>query len=458
MEARMHMFSVKDFGAVGDGHHNDTEAFRKALDAAVPVCGRVVVPEGTWSCGPLEISSGVELHLMKDACIRFIPDFELYVPVQSRWEGVNCWCMHPCLYVHDAHDVKITGEGTVDGSGEIWWNTSMFKRANQPCPETELERHFASLNVGYEDQPGGGGGRQCQFLRPPLIQFQNCSNVLLEGITILNSPFWTVHPLYSDNVVIRNVHIANPADAPNTDGIDVDSCTNVTITDCLVDVGDDGIALKSGSGPDGIAVARPTSSVVVERCVVRSAHGGIVIGSETAAGIWDIKASDCRFEGTDRGIRIKTRRGRGGYIHDLEFSHLVMKDNLCPFTLNMYYRCGGFDERFFSLDTLPLEDDTPRIERVKVLSCHAEGSRSSAGFIVGLPESPVRDLVVTDCSFDVDPAATAAIEDSEMYCGLPEIGGRGIRCRNVEAVFTNVTVGGADQPFILEEGSSIQMD
>lgn len=454
----MHMFSVKDFGAVGDGRHNDSEAFRLALAAAVPVHGRVIVPEGTWSCGPLEISSGVELHLLKDSCIKFIPDFDLYVPVQSRWEGVNCWCMHPCLYIHDSHDVRITGEGVIDGCGMDWWEYSRFKRMTQNAPETELEKRFASMNIGYEDQPGGGGGRQCQFLRPPLVQFQNCSNVLLEGVTIINSPFWTVHPLYSDGVTIRNVLIKNPADAPNTDGIDVDSCTNVTISDCLVDVGDDGIALKSGSGPDGIAVARPTHSVLVERCTVRSAHGGIVIGSETAAGIWEIRAVDCQFEGTDRGIRIKTRRGRGGHIHDLEFIGLSMKDNLCPITLNMYYRCGGFEERFFSLDPLPLESETPRIERIRVVSCHAEGSRSSAGFIVGLPESPISGLVISDCSFNVDSASAAAIEDSEMYCGLPPVNGRGIRCRNVEAVFTNVTVSGAELPFILERGSTVQIN
>ncbi len=454
----MDRFSVKDFGAVGDGLHNDSDAFRMALDAAASVHGQVVVPEGIWSCGPLEVSSGVEFYLMKGSRIRFIPDFDLYVPVWSRWEGVNCWCMHPCLYVHDSQDVRIVGEGTIDGCGTAWWEYSRFKRMTQNAPETELEKRFASLNVGYEDQPGGGGGRQCQFLRPPLIQFQNCSNVVLEGVTIIDSPFWTVHPLYSDGVTIRNVCIKNPADAPNTDGIDVDSCTGVTISDCLVDVGDDGIALKSGSGPDGIAVARPTHSVTVERCTVRNAHGGIVIGSETAAGIWDIEADDCLFEGTDRGIRIKTRRGRGGHIHDLGFYRLSMKDNLCPITINMYYRCGGFEERFFSLDSLPLEDDTPCIERVKVVSCHAEGSRSSAGFLVGLPENPIRELVVSDCSFNVDPASATAIEDSEMYSGLPPVDGRGIRCRNMEAIFSNVTVAGTDRPFVLESGSVVRMN
>lgn len=451
------MFSVKEYGAVGDGVHDDSDAFARALQAAGRIGGKVMVPEGTWSCGPIEIGSGVELHLERGARVKFIPDFSLYGPVRSRWEGVDCWCMHPCIHVHDANDVRITGEGTIDGSGELWWQASRFKRETQKGPETALEKRFAALNVGFESQPGGGGGRQCQFLRPPLLQFQNCRNVILSGVTLIDSPFWTVHPLYCDGIFIDGVTIKNPSDAPNTDGIDIDSCRNVRITDCTVDVGDDGIALKSGSGPDGIAAGRPTCSVFVGRCTVRNAHGGIVIGSETAAGIWDVEATDCLFDGTDRGIRIKTRRGRGGHIHDLKFNRLTMRDNLCPFTVNMYYRCGGFEDRFFSLEPQPIEDDTPAIERIRVDACHAQGSRSSAGFIVGLPERHIKDLVVTDCSFDVAPDASGAIDESEMYNGLPPVADRGIRCRNVEATFNGVTVGGTDRPFILEEGCAVQI-
>nr|AIA93457.1 Glyco_hydro_28 [uncultured Spirochaeta sp.] len=145
--------------------------------------------------------------------------------------------------------MRITGEGTIDGSGELWWQASRFKRETQKGPETALEKRFAALNVGFESQPGGGGGRQCQFLRPPLLQFQNCRNVILSGVTLIDSPFWTVHPLYCDGIFIDGVTIKNPSDAPNTDGIDVDSCRNVRITDCTVDVGDDGIALKAEAVP-----------------------------------------------------------------------------------------------------------------------------------------------------------------------------------------------------------------
>lgn len=453
-----HIFSVKDFGAVGDGIHNDSDAFASALSAAANCNGQVRVPSGTWSCGPLEITSGIELHLEEGSCIKFIPDFELYTPVQSRWEGVNCWCMHPCFYVHDTEHVKITGTGVLDGSGQAWWDAAGHKRVFQTAPETKIEKELARLNPGYQFQPGGGGGRPCQFLRPPLVQFKDCTDVLLEGVTIMNSPFWTVHPLYSDHIVLRNITIVNPADAPNTDGIDVDSCTDVLISHCNVDVGDDGIALKSGSGPDGIVVGRPTSKVVVEHCTVRSAHGGVVLGSETAAGIWNIQATDCLFDGTDRGIRIKTRRGRGGHIHDLEFSHLVMKNNLCPITVNMYYRCGAVNDECFSLGKLPVDHDTPHVEHIRISSCRAEGSRASAGFIVGLPESPITDLAITDCTFAVDPAASVAVEQAEMYCGLPSTHSRGMRCRNVEAVFSRVSVVGVSEPFILEDGSEIQMN
>ncbi len=233
------------------------------------------------------------------------------------------------------------------------------------------------------------------------------------------------------------------------------SCRNVRITDCTVDVGDDGIALKSGSGPDGIAAGRPTCSVFVGRCTVRNAHGGIVIGSETAAGIWDVEATDCLFDGTDRGIRIKTRRGRGGHIHDLKFNRLTMRDNLCPFTVNMYVSLRRFRRpvlfaRTAAMKTIPRDRADPR----RCVPCAGNRSSRIHRRIAG---THIKDLVVTDCSFDVAPDASGAIDESEMYNGLPPVADRGIRCRNVEATFNGVTVGGTDRPFILEEGCAVQI-
>jgi len=204
-------------------------------------------------------------------------------------------------------------------------------------------------------------GRLSQYLRPPLLQIRKSEHVSVEGITLTNSPFWTLHPLYSTNLFFKGLTIINPKDAPNSDGIDVDSCQTVHITGCLIDVGDDGIVLKSGSGEDGIKTNIPTNNVRIEHCTVKNAHGGAVIGSETAGGISTIHVSDCFFDGTDRGIRIKTRRGRGGKITNLVFSDIRMQDNLCPLTLNMYYRCGSDNEEDFSLEKLVSSSTTPSL-------------------------------------------------------------------------------------------------
>jgi polygalacturonase len=447
----MKNYLLTDFGAQNDSCFDNTEAFAKAL-LAICEGGTLTVGPGVWKTGPLTISGhDIELNIDKDARILFIPQEERYVPVHSRWEGINCFCMHPCLYVVDSKRIALKGEGVIDGSGSHWWELSSYKREFQKEPTTELEKQFALLNPGYATQGGGGGGRQSQFLRPPLVQVKDSLDILLEGLTIQNSPFWTIHPLYSKNIVLKNLCIKNPKDAPNTDGIDIDSCENVQVEGCVIDVGDDAIALKSGNGPDGISTGRPTQNVRISHCTVYHSHGGAVIGSETAAGIHNVEVSDCLFEGTDRGIRIKTRRGRGGEISHLLFRNLRMVKNLCPLTINFYYRCGSTSDEPFSLEELPLRPETPSAFDIVVKECEAIDCLSSAGFIVGLPESPVTALVLENCSFSLDPEASFPVEDSEMYLGLPLPKGRGMRLRNVHLTMKNVSVKGVERALERED-------
>ncbi len=442
-----------DFGGKADGGFDNSKAFRSALEALRDSGGGILdVGSGVWRTGPIDIYSNTTVRLAEGAVLSFIPDPELYRPVPSRWEGVECHAMHPCIFSSGQHDVGITGKGTVDANGPVWWNLFRLKRASfQNKPETPIERELAALNPDYRTQGGGGGGREIQFLRPSFIQFFDCRNVTIEGITILDSPFWTVHPVYCDGVSISGVTIRNPHDAPNTDGIDIDSCKNVTVTGCFISVGDDGIALKSGSGADGVRVNRSTSGVTVRNCTVGDGHGGIVIGSETAGGIHDVLAEDCVFTGTDRGIRIKTRRGRGGDISGLVFRNLVMEKNLCPLSVNMYYRCGAdpADPVLFSLEAEAVTAVTPRIHGITVTGLRATGCRASAGFIVGLPEHPVEDLVLDDCVIATDETSSVSPDEADMFLGLPPVTGKGIRIRNAgDPVFSNVTVTGPAEPFI----------
>jgi polygalacturonase len=315
---------------------------------------------------------------------------------------------------------------------------------------TAQEWELARLNPGYDDQPSGGGGRGTQFLRPPFVQFYKCADVLIEGITLTNSPFWTLHPLFCENVTIRGITITNPYDAPNTDGMDIDSCSNVLIENCRVTVGDDGICLKSGSGADGLRSNKPTRDVLVRNCTVQNGHGGIVIGSETAGGLFNVTAEDCVFTGTDRGIRIKTRRGRGGHIHDLTFRNLTMENNLCPLAINMFYRCGAsLADGFFSPEVLPVNDATPTIKNITVSGIHAAGCKASAGFIAGLPEAPIENLVIADSEFSTDETSTESPMDSDMFLGLPEVHEKSFRVLNApNARFEKVTVTGPEAGFI----------
>ena len=439
---------LDSYGIAADGRD-----IGRALEQALKEKGRVVLPEGVYLSGPVSLPSSSTLVLEEGAVLRFIPDPSLYPPVYTRWEGVKCFAMHPCVFINESENVTIEGRGTIDGCGAFWWKMLADKRQRGVhAPETKEERMLASLNPGYEDQPGGGGGRECQFLRPPLVQIRKSRNVVIDGITMKDSPFWTVHPLFSEDVTIRNVHIVNPGDAPNTDGIDIESSCSVRVLDSVIDVGDDGIALKSGSGQDGIADNAPTKDVLVRGCIVRSAHGGAVIGSETAAEISHAVFEDCFFDGTDRGIRIKTRRTRGGLIHDAVFRRIRMKDNLCPFVINEYYRCGTCDESLFSLSPMPVDEGTPVIYGITIEDCHAEGSRASAGMAVGLPESPIRDLSIRDSSFAVAPDASEPIDRSDMYLGLPDPPSRGFRLRNAEVGICNLSVVSDSPEIIIEDG------
>lgn len=448
----MNEYTLDCFGGIADGIFDNSESFSRAFQCIREAgAGTLRVTQGVWRTGPLELFSHTTLILDKGAILSFIPDPLLYRPVRTRWEGVECYAMHPCVFASGQHDITISGQGILDGSGRYWWDIAREKKSRpQTKPETPLEMEFARLNRNYAQQPGGGGGRASQFLRPPLVQFYDCSNIRLQGIQICNSPFWTVHPVYCSGLVISGITVSNPHDAPNTDGIDIDSCEDVLIEDCYLSVGDDGIAIKSGSGEDGIKVGKPCRRITVRACTVEDGHGGIVIGSETAAGIFDIATEDCLFRGTDRGIRIKTRRGRGGRIENLSYKNLTMENNLCPLAINMFYRCGADSEdNFYIQEALPLNDATPSVRNIYVSDIHASGCRASAGFIAGLPESPVENISIQRCTFSTDEHSGISPDESDMFMGLPQVTEKSIRLINVKkSKFSEINVHGPAQAFI----------
>jgi polygalacturonase len=310
---------------------------------------------------------------------------------------VECFGYSPCIYGENLDNVSITGAGTIDGSGQAWWKE--FKRrkmSGQKQPESARDKEFAKLNENTDLSDCGGGGIGSFFFRPQLIQFNNCSNVLLEGFTTRNSPFWNTHLLYCKNVTVKNVTFQNPPDGVNGDGLAIDSCDGVKVFDCTFDVNDDCCGFKSGIGKDGMRVNRPCQNVVVRNCKMLRGHGSVVMGSETAAGIKNIEISDCVFNGNDRGLRIKSRRGRAGTVENITLNHITMNGVGCPVVMHLYYECGAKPEEIAAIsdrNARPITDTTPCIRNIKITNVTADNAQTAAAFLLGLPERPIENIL-----------------------------------------------------------------
>ena len=244
---------------------------------------------------------------------------------------------------------------------------------------------------GRDPADAYGWMAQTQFLRPPLVQFRHCQNVLMEEVTLVNSPFWTVHPLYSDNVVIQNITIDNVTraggDSPNTDGIDPESSTNVRILGCHINVGDDCIAIKSGRDEAGRKAGRPTENLIVSNCTMINGHGGVVIGSEMSGGVRNVTVSNCIFQNTDRGIRIKTMRGRGGVIENIRYDNLIIENTrLEAIMLNMNYH---------ATEEEPVSERTPVLKDIFISNVTIRNAAKIMK-VEGLKESPVQGVYLNN--------------------------------------------------------------
>ncbi len=273
----------------------------------------------------------------------------------------------------------------------------------------------------------GGGGIKSFFFRPPLIQFNKCSNVLLDGFTVRNSPFWNTHILYCKNVIIKNATFQNPEDGNNGDGLDIDSCNGVQISGCNFDVNDDCLVFKSGIGEDGIRVNKPCENVVVKNCKMLHGHGSIVMGSETAGGIRNIEISDCVLNGTDRGIRIKSRRGRAGGVENLTLNKITMNGVGCPIVMHLYYECGAQPEEIPALsdrNARPITATTPYIRNVKITNVTANNAQTAACVFLGLPERPISNVLFENVKITVDKNGKPG--RPAMAFGMKEMHGEGL--------------------------------
>ena len=401
----------------------ETAALQAEIDAAARAGGgTVVVRSGVHRTGALRLRSHVELHLEAGARLEFVPDPDLYPPVEARWEGAPSLIHSPCLYASGETDVAITGLGTIDGQGQRWWDTFRDDREALAYP------------------------------RPTLIGLHGCERVTIRDVSLRDAPAWTVHPLLCQDVSVSGVRITNPPDSPNTDGINPESCRNVRISDCHIDVGDDCITIKSGteSSPERV----PCENITITGCTMVRGHGGVVIGSEMSGGVRNVVITGCVFQGTDRGIRIKSRRGRGGTVEDIRVTNVVMTDVMCPIVINPHYFCGpdGDEPRVGDRSPHPVDDSTPVFRRIHLAHITARGVHAAAGHIYGLPEQPLTELTLDDIA--VSFAADAVPGRPAMADGVDLMARQGFHLGNVaDSDISRVRVDGADGPVFHVEGS-----
>ena len=385
-------FAISDFGAKADGKTKDTDAIAKALDAAEQAGGGTVrFAEGTYLTGAIKLRSKVGIRLDKGATLLFSTDPADYPVVLTRWEGTECMNFSGLIYGRDVSDIAITGEGTIDGQGSAWWLWS--KRAGPTLVK------LREMGETTDDPTQRKFGTPESALRPCLFEPINCKRILVEGVTFTNSPFWTLHPTYCEDLTARNITVHGTG--PNTDGLDPDSCRNLLIENCTFDTGDDCVTLKSGRDKDGRRVGRPTENVIVRNCRFARGHGTVVIGSEMSGGVRNVLAENLTADGTDAGVRIKTRRGRGGVVENIVYKNLTLK-NIAKqaITIDMFYDVGGNP----NVDQSGAEG-IPVIRNVSVEKVKCDGA-VTAIVVRGLPDSPMEGISLRDIQITAQEGVT----------------------------------------------------
>jgi polygalacturonase len=409
--------SILQYGAKADGLELNTAAINEAIAACSKKGGGVVsVPAGYWLTGPIVLKSGVNLHIDRAAILQFTADFDQYPLVEANWEGHPAVRCQSPISGTDLENIAITGDGIIDGDGDAWRSLSRDR-----VTEGEWKKRIASGGLISEDGKSwypsdkalkGSKTKNAgvwiagkttkdyedikDFLRPNLLVLTHCKRVLLEGATFQNSPAWCLHPLMCIDLTLRNVHVRNPWNAQNGDGVDVESCKNVLIEASTFDAGDDGICIKSGRDADGRRRGIPTENVIVCNDIVYRAHGGFVIGSEMSGGARNIFVSDCSFIGTDIGLRFKTVRGRGGMVEKIYIKNIRMKDIVHQAVfLDMYYFAKAptlaESKGRPQADIPPVTEETPQFRDIHISNVVCDGAEEGI-FVRGLPEMSITGI------------------------------------------------------------------
>ena len=381
-------FVITNYGATAT--NDSTEAIRKAIEACHKAGGgRVVVPAGTFLTGAIQLKSNVNLHIAEGATLKFSPDPAKFLPVVlTRFEGVECMNYSPFIYALDQENIAVTGKGTLDGSASLenWWGWTKRgpdETKGRARQSRDLLNEMGEKGVPVAERVFGAG----QYLRPNFVQPYRCRNVLIEGVTIHNSPMWELNPVLCSNVTVRGVNIVSHG--PNNDGCDPESCRDVLIEDCVFDTGDDCIAIKSGRNNDGRRVNVPAENIVVRNCIMKDGHGGVVMGSEISGHCRNVFVENCKMDSPnlDRALRFKDNARRGGIIENVFMRNCEV---------------GQVKEAVLTID-LMYEEGSNGVHQAIVRNVEMEGVTSLASprvmWIAGFPGAVIDNVRLKNCAF-----------------------------------------------------------
>lgn len=427
--------NVRELGALGDGIQNDTPFIQAAI-MACPNDGRVLIPAGKYRITSLFLKSHIKIELAKDAELsaetdrnqypRFPGMIESYDEKDDynlgTWEGNPLPMFAGIVTGIEVEDVAIYGQGTINGqsSFDTWWD------------------NVRDMKIAF---------------RPRMVFLERCKNITLQGFGLKNSPTWVLHPYFSQDLKFLNLSINNPADSPNTDGLDPESCKNVEILGLHFSLGDDCIAIKSGKIYMGRRYKMPSENITIRQCLMENGHGAVTVGSEVGAGVKNIRVERCLFRHTDRGLRIKTRRGRGedSVLTDIYFDHIHMDHVMTPFVVNGFYFCDpdGKSDYVQSREALPVDERTPVIGRFSFTNIKAENCHVAASFLYGLPEKKIEHIVFKNV--EIDFAKEAKVGAPAMLSEVGECKKKGFCISNVDTLICeNVHISGQEgEPFLL---------
>jgi polygalacturonase len=406
-------FKITDYGAVAGGAADSTEAIRKAIEACHAAGGgRVVVPAGVFHTGAIHLLSNVNLHLAEGATLKFSADPAKYLPVVfTRFEGTECMNYSPLIYAFEQENIAVTGAGTLDGSAsdENWWAWARKGPKGEDAPaRADIRRllDYGERGTPVRERVFGQG----HFLRPNFIQPYRSRNVLIEGVRIVDSPMWEIHPVLSSNVTVRGVKINSHG--PNNDGCDPESSRDVLIEDCVFDTGDDCIAIKSGRDNDGRRVGVASENLVVRNCTMKDGHGGVVIGSEISGGCRNVFVEGCRMDSPnlDRALRFKNNARRGGLVENVFMRNVeIGRVAEAILTIDFMYETG------------PNGPYKPVVRNVELQNVRSASS-PRVMWIASWPGAVIEDVRFVDCTF-------RGVETSEM---LQNAGSISFRNVNIE--------------------------